>query len=353
MAAIDIRKLTEQPEYDFLRTNEHLHGKIMFLTLGGSHAYGTNIEGSDVDVRGVALNSASDLIGLSNFEQFTNNVTDTVVYGFNKLVGLLVNCNPNVIEMLGCRPEHYMDVSPEGQLLLENRSLFLSQKAVRSFGGYATQQLRRLQNAVARDSLTAEKQIEYVADACRRAMQSFNERYREFPDGSIAIRTAPAPDNEVSGEYEVILDVNLEGYPLRDYRGIMAELTEVVRSYGKLSAAGGGIEGCGTVTGRNHKKDEAHLNKHAMHLVRLYLMALDILERGEIITYRENDLPLLMDIRGGRFMLDDGTYDPEFFKMVDDYDKRLKAAAEKTKLPKSPDMKQVESLVMKINRAVL
>lgn len=33
------------PEYDFIRDNEHLGKYMMFVTVGGSHAYGTNVEG--------------------------------------------------------------------------------------------------------------------------------------------------------------------------------------------------------------------------------------------------------------------------------------------------------------------
>ena len=69
-----IKELVAGPSYKFLRTNEHLGNRIIFLTLGGSHAYGTNIETSDVDVRGCALNRKSDLIGMSNFEQVEDNI---------------------------------------------------------------------------------------------------------------------------------------------------------------------------------------------------------------------------------------------------------------------------------------
>ena len=65
MTIEQIKEMVAGNQYDFLRTNPHLAGKIIFLTLGGSHAYGTNVETSDVDVRGCALNSRSDLLGLS------------------------------------------------------------------------------------------------------------------------------------------------------------------------------------------------------------------------------------------------------------------------------------------------
>ena len=42
---------------------------------------------------------------------------------------------------------------PIGKMMVDQRKMFLSQKAVGSFGGYATQQLRRLQAALARDPL--------------------------------------------------------------------------------------------------------------------------------------------------------------------------------------------------------
>ena len=66
---------------------------------------------------------------------------------------------------------------------------------------------------------------------------------------------------------------------------------------------------------RNKKKDDNHLNKHAMHLVRLFMMAIDILERGEIKTHRKDDLPLLLSIRNGDFMQEDGTYSKAFYAM--------------------------------------
>ena len=82
-------------------------------------------------------------------------------------------------------------------------------------------------------------------------------------------------------------------------------------------------------------------------------MAFDILERGEINTYRDKEHDLLMDIRNGKFVQEDGTYRQEFFEMVDEYEKRLKYDAESSPLPQKPDMKKIEELVMTVNESLL
>ena len=146
MTLEQIKEKVKSTEYDFLRTNKHLGNNIILLGLGGSYAYGTNVETSDLDVRGCALNNKSEILTNENFEQFVNEATDTTIYSFNKLITLLSNCNPNTIEILGLKPEHYLYISPIGQELLDNKKIFLSKKAINSFGGYAHSQLRRLDN---------------------------------------------------------------------------------------------------------------------------------------------------------------------------------------------------------------
>lgn len=338
MTIEEIKQMVAGEQYDFLRTNEHLKNKIIFLTLGGSYSYGTNVETSDVDVRGCALNSRSDLLGMSNFEQVVNNETDTTVYGFNKLVSLLLSCNPNTIEMLGCKPEHYIECSAIGVTMIASRKMFLSKRAINSFGGYANQQLRRLENALARDKMEQARKEEHILKSMQNAMKAFDGRYSSFENGKIELFTAKS--NREEFDTEIFANISLEKYPVREFNSIVNDLTNIVSAYGKLN-------------NRNHKKDDYHLNKHAMHLVRLYLMCLDILEKEDIITYREHDHDLLMSIRSGKYQLEDGTYRSEFFEMIDDLEKRLAYAKENTSLPDHPDMKQVEEFVMAVNRRAI
>lgn len=335
MTIEQIKEMVAGHDYNFLRTNEHLGGQIIFLTLGGSYSYGTNVETSDVDVRGCALNRSSDLLGLTNFEQVVNTQTDTTIYSFNKLVSLLLNCNPNTIEMLGCKPEHYFFITDIGQQMIDNRKLFISRRAVHSFGGYANQQLRRLENALARDKLSQARKEEHILKSMQNAVKAFESRYTSFDNGSMVLYTAESEREDL--DREIFADIHIDKYPVREFNSVMNDLTNVIGTYEKLNH-------------RNHKMDDNHLNKHAMHLIRLYLMCLDILENGDIITYREKDHDLLMSIRSGEYQLEDGTYRQEFFDMVNDFEKRLSYAKENTSLPDHPNMKLVEEFVMSVNR---
>ncbi len=333
------KELMSDPKYDFLCTDKHLGNKIVLLALGGSYAYGTNTETSDVDIRGCAVNSRSELLGLSKFEQYVSKQTDTVIYSFNKLVSLLLNCNPNTIEILGCKPEHYLVLTDIGTKLIKHRKLFLSQRAARSFGGYANQQLRRLECALARDHMPQSQKERHVLNSVKNSLDAFKlqEKHSEKKHGEenpieLYLDYSEKQDLDV----EMFADISVTHFPIREFKSMLNNVANTIGIYDKLNS-------------RNSKKDNAHLNKHAMHLIRLYLIALDILEKEEICTYREAERELLLDIRNGKYQKEDGTYSDEFFQMVDEYEKRLDYAKKNTGLPEHPNYEKVEEFVMDIN----
>ena len=334
----NIDKLLESQTYDFLRDNENLGKNIVLIGYGGSHAYGTNNENSDIDIRGIATNSKRNILTGRDFEQVVDVDTDTTIYSFDKIIQLLCSCNPNTIEILGLKPEHYIYLSPVGELLLENRHLFLSKRAIHSFGGYANAQLRRLENFSARNS--NQSQLEkHILKSIEHASIDFKNRYFEMPEDSIKLYIDKSPRDDY--ETEIFCDVTLKHYPLRDHKGMLNDMGTIIRQYKKMGK-------------RNSKAYEHNkIGKHMMHLVRLYLMAFDILEKGEINTYREKDHDFLMDIRNGKYLDDNQQPTKEFYEIVDELEAKLDKLKDTTDLPDTPDMNKVMDLVEEVNGDVV
>ncbi|MCC8047278.1 MAG: nucleotidyltransferase [Clostridiales bacterium] len=291
--AMDFRRLMLTEPYNFLRTDEHLGRRIALLGLGGSYAYGTNNENSDVDFRG--------------------------------------------IELLGLDEDQYLVCTEIGREILEHKSLFLSKRAARSFGGYASAQLRRLQNAIARDSVPQQERERHIMNSAKNAWEDMQQKCRAFDRGTLRIYIDQAENPQL--ETEIFIDADYKHLPLRDYKDMLVSMNNVIREYDKVGK-------------RNHKKDDDHLNKHAMHLIRLYMMAIDILEKGEIRTHRTQagDLDLLLSIRRGEFMSEPGVLSDDFYRILSEYEQRMEHAIRVSCLPDEPDMEQVAAFVESVNR---
>lgn len=334
----DFKALLETKEYEFMKTDEHLGNKIILLGLGGSHAYGMNNENSDVDFRGIALNSKEEVLLGTDFEQVVDTETDTTVYSFNKIIQLLTSCNPNTIEILGCNPETYIHLSDIGKEILNNKKIFLSKVCIHTFGGYAGSQLRRMENKTARLVGQAQNE-EYILKSIMNAKYDFKNRYFPHNDSDVNLYT----DKAVQEGYdsEIFMDVNLNHYPLRDWAGMWNEMKAIVSSYNKI--------------GKRNEKAMSHdkLGKHMAHLIRLYMMCIDILEKEEIITYRANEHDLLMSIRNGEYLDDNRQPKTDFYDLLNEYEKRFEYAKNNTSLPDVPNYKKINEFKVSVNERIV
>lgn len=338
MSIIDIQTIIQNSEYDFLRNNVNLGSNIVLLGFGGSYAYGTNNENSDIDIRGIATNSKRNILTGNDFGQVVDAETDTTIYSFDKIIKLLCSCNPSTIEMLGLKSEHYFYLTDIGRELIANKSLFLSKKVIYSFGGYANAQLRRLENKSAR-LVSQSQQEKHILKSIEHASVDFKERYFNMPEDAITLYIDKSEREDY--DTEIFCNVNLSHYPLRDYKGMISEMGTIIKSYSKIGK-------------RNERAIEHNkLGKHMCHLVRLYLMCFDILEKGEINTFREAEHDLLMSIRNGKYLDENRQPTKEFYEIIDEYESRLDRLRTTTDLPEAVDMNKVMDFVAEVNEKVV
>lgn len=320
-------------EYNFITEINKEH-KIALLTYGGSYAYGTNVEGSDIDIRGITLPNKKEILSMICKESaFVHDETDTVLYPLKQIVKLLCNANPNTIEILGTREKDIFIITDEGRMLKENINVFLTKdKVYSSFLGYAQNQLRRLKNAIARDELGQSEKEKHILQSIEKRMSTFEQSYAPLSKDLLSLYIGES--NKEDLDTEIMINMTLKDYPLRDAKNMLSEMSEVVKQYGKLSH-------------RNKKKDETHLLKHSMHLVRLYLMGIDILLGNGVRTYREDDKELLLDIRNGKYSYE------EIYDMAIKLEERFKDVMHKSSLPEKINYDKVNDLVANINANIL
>ena len=337
--AAKIEELVASSEYDFLRDDPHCGKNIVLLGLGGSHAYGTHTKDSDLDIRVIAVNTKEDLLGYNkNFEQLTHEGTDTTIYSFKKMIKLLCEMNPSTCEIMGLEPWQYLYLSPIGQEIIDNKDLFISRRCIFTFGGYANQQLYKLtqKSTVAMDLDDLEKHILRTLEDMQ---TNFSERFELSDDNYMKLYIDKS--NQEERDTEIFMDVNMTHYPLRDYLSMWNDLKNTTSQYSTL--------------GKRNKRalDKGKIGKHMMHLVRLYHMCFEILEKHEINTYRNEDHDELMEIRNGKYIIGDDKISEDFFEYVNELEKRLEYDKENTDLPEKPNYKKIEEFVLSVNERVV
>lgn len=124
--------------------------RTFLLVRTGSHAYGTNIETSDEDFKGICVPPESYYFGLDEFQQY--NVSqkekvnqETSILHIRRFFSQAVKGTPNVVEMLFAEKEDYLNKeSFVSSVLMNNRETFLTQELASRVRDYAYSQFAQL-----------------------------------------------------------------------------------------------------------------------------------------------------------------------------------------------------------------
>lgn len=286
----------------YLGNFDWLPARTLFVTRHGSHAYGTSLPESDLDLRGIAVPPLQFLLGFDGtFEQVAQSQPDLTIFALRKFCSLAVDCNPNALEILFTDPRDHLVVTPLGERLLGLRDAFLSQKARQTFSGYAIAQLKRIRTHRA-------WLLEPPKAPPSRVDFGLSERTK-FSDSEMGIMAMREED----------LPAAITELYLREKRYQNAKRTW--EQYENWKAT------------RNPVRSELEAKhgydtKHAMHLVRLLRMAREILT-GKGVIVRRPDAEELLAIRRGAW-----TYE-ELIAFADREDEAVRTI--ESKLPQHPD----------------
>src|SRR5688572_31031736 len=113
--------------------------KVIFGAIVGSHAYGTNVEGSDIDRKWVYVQSPMDLF-INGYRQQVEIGKDEVAFELSRFLELAKKANPTVLELMFTPDDCVIYEHPTWSLIRNLRKQFLTKECRWSFVGYAISQ---------------------------------------------------------------------------------------------------------------------------------------------------------------------------------------------------------------------
>ena len=340
-------------EYDIAMDN------LIFRCITGSRAYGTNNEQSDTDETGIFIAPPDYTISCyQNIKQVQLTKCDGTIYELRRFMKLCGECNPNIIELLFTDTKNILYQHPIMKILFKNRHLFLSKKAKFTFSGYAVAQLKRIKGhnrwlnnpqpddppnllnfikmlsnykievdgeiGLSQELITTTFLVKHSHTIYKiYSHDSFQKAW--ISDDGENICSIKEPEDLTKSKFVGTINVSYDDF---------AKARKKWKEYWNWK------------NNRNIKRsllEEEHGYdvKHAMHLVRLLLMAKEILTKGEVIVNRP-DKELLLSIRNGEWSYE------RLVKFAFEMDILLDVFYDESTLPHSVDKTKIDDLYRQI-----
>lgn len=332
----------------------------IFDGIVGSYAYGTAIEGkSDIDTRGVFVYPKDMRLGLFDLPSESEKAgEDTKLYEVKKFFDLGIKATPNIIELLYLPDECVKTTSDKWKLIKENRSLFMTQKAIVTHTAYGFAQIKKArgQNKLIHNPMPKERPDRsdycwiipkdttnnhpvHVRDTsidlskCRISkVPHFNETYLLYDNG----------DGVFKGDMMVFENTPLEetkgyiGLFVYQEKGFQADLVKWNQYWDWMKV-------------RNNARWEIQEQgvdydvKNIQHLIRLVWSGENMVLTGEpIVRFTGEKLEFLRKIREGAFSYD------ELLVLANEKMDFIEKNTNKCPLPKSVDTNKINNLYKSI-----
>lgn len=335
---------------------------LIFLATAGSHAYGTNLPSSDMDVRGICVAPmisilspfrVQDTYAGEELEGVVPSEVDAVVYEFRKFLFLLQNQNPNIVELAWVNDNFIRKFSPEYELIKRNRGKLLSRKVATTFIGYAQSQLGRMEghNKWINNPQPVEppRQKEFLRivwnrTAAKRGAPPLTEYeavalgddlfgWVQVPDGRICdnlgvLKTKTLQEAGFPSVFDYFVKFNRQGY--ESARLIWKQYWTWKRERNKVRS--------------ELEEKHGYDTKHALHLIRLLRMGKEILEEGEVRVFRP-DAKELLSIRAGEIPYE------KLIEEAKELENSINSLVFKSSLPESIDPSFVDQLSLEVHES--
>lgn len=365
----------------------------IFLTLAGSQAHGTAREGSDVDIRGVCVAPLPVRVSLfRSFEQHEGALpeglaeavrarleqhpsasrglaikTECVIFDVAKFLGLCAAANPNALEILFASEQDWLLSTSQWQLIYAQRSRFLTKKVQQTFLGYALAQLKKIQThrswllhppahkPTREDFGLPPHGGTLSADDQNRIEQSIAEKVRSYGIDNVDMPKASriALQERLEGLYRDALGASADdveprmGAVATAALGVPSEIAATLNAEKRYRAALKHWDSYQTWKAQRNparaglERVHGYDTKHAMHLIRLMRMGLEVLETGEL-RVRRDDAEQLSAIREGAMSFD------ALLSTANALQQSMVQAAAESQLPVDVDYDWVDALLVEV-----
>lgn len=352
---------------------------ILFQYIAGSHLYKLNTPESDVDTRGIYIESIDNIL-VGNIDDIcADEKNDNSFNELSKFVALLHKSDPICLESLYVPEQNILIKSNVYDLFRSYRNKFLSKKSIYSFCGYATEQIKRargLNKKVAQEKRFADagEKIEkpnvlnfcYVADSKGGSIKvveflknhgwnykmcglvntnNMKDTYTVFIEGeghqeefikNPVVYNYSGICRDPENSYEVCLSSIPKGiksqFIMYFNKDAYSNYCRFYREYNEWKAK------------RNPVRYNVNLKheydvKNAMHLMRLLETGYQLLLKNEIIVVHNDEYrKFLMDIRNGKYEFED------ILNIAETKYNDIKKLLETSYLPDEPDHELIDKL---------
>lgn len=341
---------------------------IIFEGICGSHAYGTNIPTSDIDIRGIFILPLDNILGMNYIDQVSDKKNDIIYYEIGRFLDLLSKNNPNVLEIISLPTDCIRFKDPIMDSIFAQADRFITKKCRWSFAGYAIEQIKKARGLNKKmnweeNEMTRKTVLDFcyvLVDGGSMPVKDWIfKRHWTYKDYGLAaidhghdIYAMYLAPNNFLGKWGIVSDetqandVQLTSIP----KGIPVSGYLYFNKDGYSSHCKKYKEYQEWLTHRNETRvnmAKAHGKKYdgknLMHCVRLLEMANEIALEHKLIIRRPNREKLI-SIRKGEYEYDD------LLNEAEELIKKMDAAFEQSSLPKEVDVNFVDNLLIQIRK---